>query len=168
MSPQDFLLLDHWGHRLYRAFGKMPYLVGSVIQGRRDYRDVDVRMLTPDNLVMDQFTEGVRCREAINLGITLWGRQATGLPIDFQMQPDDEFHGYDGYPRGALGISTRQKDVDQAEQLRNEFLWASEEVWREVDRLEAEGPYSGIPMDSDLRQRERAAWERWKAVLDAN
>lgn len=47
-----------------------------------------------------------------------------------------------------------------------EFLAASVAVWREVDRLEAEGPYPGIPPETDLRQRERAAWERYRAVLD--
>ena len=55
-------------------------------------------------------------------------------------------------------------DSDDAERA---FIDASVAVWREVDRLEAEGPYPGIPPESDLRQRERAAWEAYKAVLDA-
>lgn len=50
--------------------------------------------------------------------------------------------------------------------VEREFLAASVAVWREVDRLEAEGPYPGIPPETDLRQRERAAWEAYRAVVD--
>lgn len=98
LGPHDMLLLRQWGHRLREAFGAMPYLVGSVTAGG-PYRDVDVRMLTPSKA----FTKSEPRRRALNLAVSLWGRQATGLPIDFQFQAPDEFHDYDG-PRCAVGI----------------------------------------------------------------
>lgn len=46
------------------------------------------------------------------------------------------------------------------------FLDASIAVWREVDRLTADGtPYPGISADTDLRVRERAAWEVYRSYL---
>lgn len=104
LSPQDFLLLDQWGRQLDEAFGDTPYLVGSVSRAARDYRDVDVRMLLSDQALWLAHTKlTLRC---INLSVSLWGRQVTGLPIDFQFQPDEEFHSYDTERRSALGIST--------------------------------------------------------------
>lgn len=48
-----------------------------------------------------------------------------------------------------------------------EFVDASVAVWREVDRLtEDGGDYPGIPPDTGLRRREKAAWERYRATLD--
>lgn len=97
LGPHDIFLLDQWGRQLSEAFGQRPYLVGSAL-GSADYRDVDVRMLDPLRL-------GNRplARRAINLALTLWGRTATGLPIDFQLQTRREFHAHDGKPRNPLG-----------------------------------------------------------------
>jgi hypothetical protein len=48
-----------------------------------------------------------------------------------------------------------------------EFLAASVAVWREIDRLAAQpGGYSGLDASTELRRRERAAWEAFRAVLD--
>jgi hypothetical protein len=51
---------------------------------------------------------------------------------------------------------------------RDEFLAASVAVWREIGRLDSrpEG-YHPIAMDVELRKRERAAWERYRDLLDA-
>jgi hypothetical protein len=51
---------------------------------------------------------------------------------------------------------------------RDEFLTLSTAVWREIDRLDA-GPYGYHPvhMSVDLRLAERAAWERYRDLLDA-
>lgn len=104
------MLLDCWGRQLYEAFDAMPYLVGSAERGERDWRDIDVRILLPDEAAwlgeIDGLTDTIvslRLR-TVNLAISLWGRQVTGLPIDFQFQPDAEFHAHDGELRGALGI----------------------------------------------------------------
>lgn len=98
LGPHDIFLLDQWGRQLYEAFGDFPYLVGSVERGKPDWRDVDVRMIDALDL-----GERALARRTLNVAISLWGRQVTGLPIDFQFQPDDEFHSYDGETRNPLG-----------------------------------------------------------------
>lgn len=51
---------------------------------------------------------------------------------------------------------------------KQEFLAASVAVWREIDRLSAEPDgYPGLDASTDLRRRERDAWEAYRAVLDA-
>ena len=48
-----------------------------------------------------------------------------------------------------------------------DFLTASIAVWREIDRLDAEPDgYHPTRMSVELRQRERAAWERYRDLLD--
>lgn len=65
-----------------RVFG-VPYLVGSV-NTRRDYRDVDVRLILPDDDTMLAFGEN-RLR-ALNYVISRYLMDASGLPVDFQFQ----------------------------------------------------------------------------------
>lgn len=96
LGPHDIYLLDQWGRQLTEAFGETPYLVGSVVRAEREWRDVDIRM--PECLGLS----GLALR-TVNLALSLWGRQVTGLPIDFQMQPDAEFHSYDGEMRNPMG-----------------------------------------------------------------
>lgn len=49
-----------------------------------------------------------------------------------------------------------------------DFLAASVEVWREIDRLsEKPGGYRGLDSSTDLRIAEREAWERYRRLLDA-
>lgn len=98
LSPQELFMLDQWGRQLREAFGETPYLVGSAERGE-NWRDVDVRMLLP-------WAEDVMSGLAVytlNIAVTTWGRQVTGLPIDFQMQAASAFHGYDGETRNPLG-----------------------------------------------------------------
>jgi len=46
------------------------------------------------------------------------------------------------------------------------FLAASVAVWREIDRLAAEPDgYHPVRMSVELRQAERAAWERYRELL---
>ncbi len=45
----------------------------------------------------------------LNIAITTWGRLVTGLPIDFQMQGEQGFHGYDGQTRNPLGGRSKTK-----------------------------------------------------------
>lgn len=124
LGPHEFMLLDRWGQQVHEAFDERPYLVGSVERGERDWRDVDVRMLIPDNAGwllefddMDSAMQSIRLR-TINLAISLWGRHVTGLPIDFQFQPASEFHSYDGEIRGALGISVKAAATEAANRRR--------------------------------------------------
>ena len=98
LSPQELFVLDQWGRQLHEAFGNTPWLVGSAERGE-NYRDVDVRMQLPwGEDVMSPFAV-----YTLNVAISTWGRLVTGLPIDFQMQAEAGFKGYDGKPRNALG-----------------------------------------------------------------
>ena len=104
LGPHDIFLLDQWGRQLHEAFGEMPYLVGSAERGDVNYRDVDIRMLDPLKL-------GNRplARRTLNVAVSLWGRQVTGLPIDFQFQVASEFHEYDGQRRNPMGTRSRRE-----------------------------------------------------------
>lgn len=97
LSPQDIFLLDQWGRQLSEGFGETPYLVGSAERGG-PYRDVDVRMLDPFKMTVSPLA-----LRTLNVAVTLWGRQVTGLPIDFQFQLPAEFHGFDSEPRNPMG-----------------------------------------------------------------
>ena len=49
-----------------------------------------------------------------------------------------------------------------------EFIAASVAVWREIDRLDANpGGYHPIKMSVELRERERAAWNRYRDLLES-
>jgi hypothetical protein len=77
---------------------------------------------------------------------------------------------FDGtWMRAAESLSAALSDqADPIAGPRDEFLAASVAVWREIDRLSAEpGGYRGLAGGTDLRVRERAAWEAYRAVLDA-
>ena len=104
IGPQDVFLLDQWGRQLQEAFGDAPYLVGSVARGERNWRDVDVRMLIPSRLHRTVLTQSATLAiRTLNVALTLWGRQVTGLPIDFQFQNAEEFHSYDNEIRNPMG-----------------------------------------------------------------
>lgn len=100
-----------------KAFPGMCYLVGSSL-ARRDYRDVDVRLILDDAEYDRIFVAGDWTNAYWSLlctSISLWLRQQTDLPIDFQIQRQtqaNEMHGRDsdapasssGKKRSALGI----------------------------------------------------------------
>jgi hypothetical protein len=98
---------------LREAFGYHVYLVGSCIK-RRDYRDVDVRCILPDEEFDALFPNiGTRGHQfnarwaLMSITVSEWLRARTGLPVDFQFQrqtqANEEFPGRE-YPRHALGI----------------------------------------------------------------
>ena len=94
--------LDHWCAWISRAFKRPPYLVGSVL-ARPDWRDVDLRMILPD----EQYDVLPCDPKVLNVAFSVWGQQATGLPIDFQFQQQSAANAeFDGkcYPRG-IGAS---------------------------------------------------------------
>lgn len=86
LQSQVRLLCD-WGRTLRRTFDEMPYLVGSALE-RVDFRDVDVRVILDDD-EWHTLAEAVQVDD-LNLAISLWGQQVTGLPIDFQVQMQTE------------------------------------------------------------------------------
>lgn len=99
LGPHDIFLLDQWGRQLTEAFHESAYLVGSASRAAATWRDVDVRMLIP----MGISTSDSLMLRTLNLALSLWGKQVTGLPIDFQMQDAEEFHKYDDEVRNPLG-----------------------------------------------------------------
>lgn len=98
-----------------RAFPEgMCYLVGSSLE-RRDYRDVDVRLMLPDAAYDRIFGADVgdwtnAYWSLLCTSLSLWLKQQTDLPIDFQIQRQtqaNETHrdaNQGGGKRSALGI----------------------------------------------------------------
>lgn len=110
-SPGWFLL-NQACLAVHLAFGTVPYLVGSAVE-RRDFRDVDVRVMLAD-VEYERLFPG-----ALKLGnprvhplwsllcssISLQLGQATRLRVDFQVQPDSVAQTrYGKRPRIPLGI----------------------------------------------------------------
>lgn len=107
MQIQDVRLLEDWGRSLRRMFpGEVAYLVGSALTTSA-YRDVDVRLIF-DDAKFDALDELLSIPR-LNMCLSIWGRQVTGLPIDCQIQQMTEanelFGSGSGTRRNALGIS---------------------------------------------------------------
>lgn len=107
-------MLRVFGAHVDQAFGHVPYHVGSSLvldggKGRR-WRDVDVRLILPDDEFEGYFGpafSGPWDAPKLmmwNLAWTALGKQLTGLPIDFQIQPELEA-AYEKGPRSALVIT---------------------------------------------------------------
>ena len=109
LTQSGIRLLHDWGAALQRAFpGHTAYLVGSALI-RADYRDVDVRVIFEDEAYTD-LSMMVNPAD-LNLAVSLWGQQVTGLPVDFQVQSDTDADQYNGR-RHPLGlVTTARQDV---------------------------------------------------------
>lgn len=82
--------LEHVCDFVAKAFGNNIYLVGSATE-RMDYRDVDLRMIMPDAQFavlfgMNENGELNRFWSLLCTSISLYMRDKTGLPVDFQIQ----------------------------------------------------------------------------------
>jgi hypothetical protein len=93
------------------AFGYGIFLVGSCLR-TKDYRDVDVRAMIPDDKFNDLFPEYKPNNPGtywnlVCTAISEWLQARTGLPIDFQIQrasdANREFPSKEN-PRNALGM----------------------------------------------------------------
>lgn len=105
LSTTEMFHLDVACRVIHEAFGHPPYLVGSagIVNDGSDYRDVDVRLILPD----DEFAAVCPTRErwqALSLAFTAYLTERTGLPIDFQVQRATEAN--ERYPanRNPLGM----------------------------------------------------------------
>lgn len=85
------------------------YQVGSSLE-RRDFRDVDVRMILRDD-AYDRFFPGAWAGELdatwslFCSGVSRMLSDASGLPVDFQVQRSTQANAkYDGRPRNPIGI----------------------------------------------------------------
>jgi hypothetical protein len=84
MLLSDIRTLEDWGRNLRILFNnEMPYIVGSCLE-RKDYRDVDVRMIMEDT-AYERLANRMNVPR-LNHVVSMWGQRATGLPIDFQVQ----------------------------------------------------------------------------------
>lgn len=106
--------LDAWAARVFEAFGHHPYHVGSSLRatlaGEGEWRDVDVRLMLPDE-EFDTLFPGHRKPDLLDPKWSLLcdalsesARQASGLPIDFQIQRTTEANAEYAEPRSALGL----------------------------------------------------------------
>lgn len=90
-----------------RAFTEgMCYHVGSSL-AKRDYRDVDVRLMLPDAEYDRIFGSGDWANAYWSLlctSISLWLKQQTDLPVDFQIQRQSAANDMHKGRRSALGI----------------------------------------------------------------
>lgn len=104
------LRLDAFGRRVFDAFGHHPYQVGSSISGR-EWRDVDVRLMLPDDEFDALFPDHQRVVHHLDLkwallcdALSELARVQTGLPVDFQIQRTTEANSEFNGPRSALGL----------------------------------------------------------------
>jgi hypothetical protein len=104
------LYLQEFGSQVWAAFGEAPFHVGSSVMAKKNWRDVDVRLILPDE-EYERLGLGNPARPHLNakwvslcLAYSGLGKQMTGLPIDFQIQQrtyaNRKFKGV----RSALGI----------------------------------------------------------------
>lgn len=89
------------------------YVVGSALE-RPDWRDVDVRLIMDDKAFEAEFPDaGPVSRHRwefdpkwliLTTAISAWLRQQTGLPIDFQFQPQSHANARHKGMRNAVGL----------------------------------------------------------------
>ena len=114
MGMPHSIALDEYGSQVWWAFGEVPYLVGSALEAKDGWRDVDVRLILDDE-EWDRLGLGPTVLEgALPLGSGKWralcwafsllGREMTGLPIDFQIQRRSEANEKYPGPRSAIGL----------------------------------------------------------------
>jgi len=103
-----------WAVALRGVFGEMPYLVGSATVSK-DWRDVDVVVLLSDegfyHWAGPQGMRGARW-QSICAAFSAWGKEITGLPIDFKFQPARWANGAHSGRREALIFEVTPEFVD--------------------------------------------------------
>jgi hypothetical protein len=122
-----FTLLNRYGIMVRDAFGKMPYHVGSSVKNKTGWRDVDVRVLLEEDEWEREFPGTEPGNPMLNpkwqatcLAWSIFGREYTGLPIDFQLQQrtyaNETYSAKDGNVRSAIGIDQREHYSELADQ----------------------------------------------------
>jgi hypothetical protein len=101
LGPYEMFRLDQACKPIAEAFDELPYLVGSVME-RPEYRDVDVRLILDD----EQYAQLASAASValLNIALTAYLRQSTGLPVDFGIQQQSAANArHTGY-RNPLGL----------------------------------------------------------------
>lgn len=102
------LLLQEFGEHVFRAFGHMSYHVGSSLTDKSGWRDVDVRLMLPDEeYARMELGDPERAHEnkrwvSLVLAWSAFGKSLTGLPIDFQIQQSTHANATNPGKRSAL------------------------------------------------------------------
>lgn len=105
LVQSDFDRLEDWCQMVSVILGPhgTPYLVGSVTE-RADFRDVDLRVILPDEEFDARFRSRPDAVRFLNRAFSVWGQQETGLPIDFQVQRMTDANAEFDKPRYPMGI----------------------------------------------------------------
>ena len=97
--------------QINEAFGGFGcFLVGSSIQ-RADWRDVDIRLILPDDQFRNLFPDSeinyeLDCRWLIlSSSLSMFLSKVSGLPVDFQIQPQTKANLQHTGQRHAIGLS---------------------------------------------------------------
>lgn len=114
-APACFLL-EQAASQINEAFGGLNlFLVGSALE-RPDWRDIDLRLILDDdefeklfpNAVLTHWEHDVRWL-LLTTSISLWLKQMTGLPIDFQIQPMTEANKRHSGKRNCIGMKIQKE-----------------------------------------------------------
>lgn len=110
----ETIYLEQYGYLLRKVFYATPYHVGSSLGNKTGWRDVDIRLILPDD-EWEKWEFGDP--EHLNIRWTAYcaafselGRKMTGLPIDFQIQQStwaNKIYGSPEHQRSAIGIMWR-------------------------------------------------------------
>lgn len=106
--------LTKFGVLIRDYFGHVPYHVGSSLKSK-EWRDVDVRLILADAefaalFGADRSAETNPKLAAITLAFSTLGQQMTGLPIDFQIQPQTWANEkYPGWRSALLEIRSKEE-----------------------------------------------------------
>lgn len=120
-APACFALEQACQH-INQAFDSYGcYVVGSSLE-RQDWRDVDVRMIMEDSKFHELFPNASPNGGSwefdsrwllLTVSISLWLSKMTGLPVDFQIQPQSHANSVHKGRRNAVGLKIiHSKDVD--------------------------------------------------------
>lgn len=111
LTTADLYRLDIACAPLRRLLGDRHggvYLVGSIEQGKKNWRDVDVRLILTDDEFDAMFGGKPNLWALFSYAVSRQLAADTGLPIDFQVQRMTEANNkYPGEPRNPLGRGAR-------------------------------------------------------------
>ena len=120
----ETLLLNDFGAIVLDAFGTMPFLVGSSLDKKTGWRDVDIRLILDDEeyiklgLGDGTFPHLNAKWVALVKAFSALGRNMTGLPIDFQIQQRTYANKTYTGSRSAIGISPHRLNKYKKEKYK--------------------------------------------------
>lgn len=148
--PQDLWLHD-FGSLIWDAFGHAPYHVGSSLEKKEGWRDVDVRLILPD----DEYARLGLGYPALSsahinpkwrslcIAYSVLGKHITGLPVDFQIQQQTWANEeYPDSPRSCLGRTPWRvaKSHSQSCLVESQPASSDEESSQKYESQEVRGP----------------------------